>query len=176
MDKGSAPPYEPSQMQQATPSDAPPSYDVSQGTSGAAPYPPAGGAVYQPPYPQAAPYPPAGQAGAVYPHLPNEVKGGPPPAAVGAGTTVITQVVHVQAPRYGFRPVNMTCPHCNQNITTATQSEPSAMAYVISAVLCVLQLYCCVCIPCCIDSLQSTTHKCPNCKHFLGRYSGNGSN
>ena len=30
----------------------------------------------------------------------------------------------------------------------------------------------CACIPCCIDSLNSVTHKCPQCKNFLGRYKG----
>ena len=30
----------------------------------------------------------------------------------------------------------------------------------------------CACIPCCIDSFNTVTHKCPQCKAFLGRYKG----
>ena len=35
-----------------------------------------------------------------------------------ATTQVITQVQNVQAPSFDNRPVNMTCHHCQQNITT----------------------------------------------------------
>ena len=68
--------------------------------------------------------------GGLYPQVPE--KGGPPPADynppgdvpypqqqhVPTTTQVITQVQYVQAPSFGYRPVNMTCPHCQQNITT----------------------------------------------------------
>ena len=72
--------------------------------------------------------------GGLYPQVPE--KGGPPPAnynppgavppaypqqqhvPMAATTQVITQVQYVQAPSFGHRPVNMTCHHCQQNITT----------------------------------------------------------
>jgi len=192
MEKGSAPPMEHENFQQANRMpEAPPSYEQAQndgiigypasGGPPIAPYPPNAGAPA--PYPPNAggpvPYPPNA---AMYPPLPTEMKGAPPPGVVpgpappmnaaGGTTTVITQVNYVQAPNFGHRPVTMVCPHCQTNITTATDSEPGAMAYVIAAVLCVLQLYCCVCVPCCIDSLKVVTHKCPNCKKFLGRSRG----
>jgi len=150
-------------------SDMPPSYDESNRAAGAG-----GFAVGPPP------------SNTMYPPLPHQGgnKGVPPPAAGYAPPppaaapqpqpTVVTQVAYLPQPNFGFRPIDMVCPHCQHNITTATDSEPSAMAWVIAGVLCALQFYCCMCIPCCIDSLQTVTHKCPNCKKFLGRYKGGG--
>ena len=123
--------------------------------------------------------------GGLYPQVPE--KGGPPPANynppgavpypqqqhVPAPTTqVITQVQYVQAPSFGHRPVNMTCPHCQQNITTATRSESSAMAWILCGALCVFGIWPCCLIPFCVDSMQAVTHSCPACKITLGRYKG----
>ena len=69
--------------------------------------------------------------GGMYPPLPE--KGGPPPAAYIPPQSapysqqlppaqVVTQVQYVQAPTFGYRPVNMTCPHCQRNITTRSAS------------------------------------------------------
>merc|ERR550519_1376349 len=48
----------------------------------------------------------------------------------------------------------MKCPHCHENITTRTYSEPSALAWIIGGVLCLTLLCCFACIPCCVPSLQ----------------------
>jgi len=149
MEKGSAPPLDHDQYQQAMPA-APPSYEQSQ--SG-------GGFVHPPP-------------NQMYPNLAPENKGQGQAAPPQPPPVVITQVHYVQAPSFGFRPVIMTCPNCQQNITTTTDSEPSALAWVVGAVLCLVGLWPCACIPCCVDSMQQVSHKCPNCKHFLGRYRG----
>ena len=42
---------------------------------------------------------------------------------------------------------------------------------IIDVALC-YRLWPCACIPCCIESLNSVTHKCPRCNQFLGRYKG----
>merc|ERR1712110_425763 len=89
---------------------------------------------------------------------------GPGPVAP-QGQTVIVQ--YVNAPNFGHNPVNMVCPHCQAQIRTSTDSEPGPMAWILAGVLCVVGLWLCACIPCCIDSLNSVTHKCPNCKNFL---------
>jgi len=164
MEKGSAPPMDQAQYQQAMP-EMPPSYEQSTG--------PPGGFVA----PQAQGYPQQG--------YPQQKMGPPPPANYGqpmhqglppqTGVPVQQVVVqYVQAPQFGHRPVTMTCPHCQNHVTTSIESEPSAMAWIVGAVLCVMGLWCFSCIPCCIDSMQSVTHKCPNCKNFLGRYKGSG--
>jgi len=180
MEKGSAPPMEQAQYQQGMP-EMPPSYEQSTGGPGGfvAP-PPQGGYPPQGP-PQG--YPPQ-QMGAQPPqgYPSQQQKMGPPPPAnygqpVPQGMPPQAQQVvvqYVQAPSFGHRPVTMTCPHCQNHVTTSIESEPSAMAWIVGAVLCVMGLWCFSCIPCCIDSMQSVTHKCPSCKNFLGRYKGSG--
>jgi len=138
------------------PADAPPSYQESEGAG-------AGGGFVAPPG-----VPPP----ATYPKLPandptqNNMQGQPQQQQ----PTVIVQ--YVNAPNFGPRPVNMTCPHCQAQIRTQTDSEPGPMAWILAGVLCIVGLWPCACIPCCIDSLNSVTHKCPQCKNFLGRYKG----
>merc|ERR1712244_94700 len=104
------------------------------------------------------------------------MKGVPPaqPYVPGAAAPPGTQqvVVVVNPPVYGPSPVTMTCPHCQSQIRTSTDSEPGPMAWILAGVLCVVGLWPCACIPCCIESLNTVTHKCPNCKAFLGRYKG----
>jgi len=94
----------------------------------------------------------------------------PPQQQPGGQPTVIVQ--YMNTPNFGHNPVNMVCPHCQAQIRTSTDSEPGPMAWILAGVLCVVGLWLCACIPCCIDSLNSVTHKCPNCKNFLGRYKG----
>jgi len=152
----SAPPMENAQFQQMPA--VPPSYDQAMSTGGQAPmYPPLpsekGG---PPPANYQSPPPPAG-----YPSQ-------PPPAT----TTVVTQVQYVQAPQFGYRPMKMTCPHCQASITTKTDEESSAMAWIICAACCLFGFWPCSCIPFCMDSLKTVTHSCPSCKTLLGRYKG----
>jgi len=168
-DKSSAPPMEEDRHQQAPAlggppgghpggmPDAPPSYAEASGAGG----------FYQGPAPPG--------AGAMYPPLPPEQnKGGIPPPQMQQAPPVVTQVQYLPQPVFGFRPIDMVCPHCQHNITTATDGEPSVMAWIAGGILCALQFYCCMCIPCWIDSCQTVTHKCPNCNKFLGRYKGGG--
>ena len=122
--------------------------------------------------------------GGFYPQLPPQEKGVPPPANYGAPppagvpppnagtTTVVTQVMeiilspcdphyvipqvqYVQAPSFGYRPVKMTCPHCQASITTKTEEEASAMAWILCGVCCFFGFWPCACIPFCVDSLQA---------------------
>lgn len=96
----------------------------------------------------------------------------PPPPQQQAQQQPTVIVQYMNPPNFGSSPVNMTCPHCQSQIRTSTDSEPGPLAWILAGVLCVVGLWPCACIPCCIDSLNSVTHKCPNCKNFLGRYKG----
>jgi len=168
----SAPPMEHDQFQQAMPA-VPPSYDAAM-SGQAYPPPPSGypGAVYPPGQP--------GPPGQMYPPLPEKSVGPPPPQAMQyppqammqPPVQVVTQVQYVTGPSFGHRPVTMVCPHCQKNITTRTNSEPSALAWIIGGVMCFVGLGLCACIPCCIDSLNQVTHACPACNNTLGRYKG----
>jgi len=179
----SAPPMDP--YQQGMPP-VPPSYDAAMSIAPPAGYPGSG-------YPPGQPGPP----GQVYPPLPEKSGGPPPPQAMQyqpqggmqyqqgmmqpppqgmmqpqPPVQVVTQVQYVAGPSFGHRPVTMVCPHCQKNITTRTNSEPSALAWIIGGVMCLVGLGLCACIPCCIDSLNQVTHSCPACSNTLGRYKG----
>jgi len=100
-----------------------------------------------------------------------------PPYPGGAGVPDPQQqpaviVQYVQMPSFGVHPVNLTCPHCQAHVRTTTESEPGPLAWILAGVLCVIGLPFCACIPCCIDSFNTVTHKCPQCKAFIGRYKG----
>ena len=124
--------------------------------------------------------------GGFYPQLPPQEKGAPPPANYApppsgvpppnAGTTTVVtqvsyrhlftftdyvfpQVQYVQAPSFGYRPVKMTCPHCQASITTKTEEEASAMAWILCGALCLFGLWPCSCVPFCVDSLQAVRDK-----------------
>jgi len=150
-EKGVYPPLPPASAPQGGFPEAPPSYDATM--SGAA------GGFVDPGKVQQQQAPPPQQG------VPGPAGGGPAPAQ-----TVIVQ--YMNPPNFGHNPVNMTCPHCQSQVRTSTDSEPGALAWILAGVLCVVGLWPCACIPCCIDSLNSVTHKCPNCKNFLGRYKG----
>jgi lipopolysaccharide-induced tumor necrosis factor-alpha factor len=94
--------------------------------------------------------------------------------AYGPGAPVPPQPQHtviVQNVHFGPRAMNMICPHCQSQIQTRTDSEPSATAWVLGVVLCIL-CWPLSCVPCCIDSLQDVTHTCPNCRKVVGTYKG----
>merc|ERR1712154_728777 len=82
------------------------------------------------------------------------------------------QNVVVMQSYFGPESTQMQCPYCQSIIRTSIESEASGTAWVLGAVLCILGLWCCACIPCCMDSLQDVTHRCPNCNNVLGRYKG----
>lgn len=101
-------------------------------------------------------------------------KNGPPSSPQYPGSPPATVVVrYVQAPSFGTQTARMTCPYCQYEIWTKTRNEgPGAMAWLWGGLLCLLGFGLCACIPCCMDSLSDVSHSCPNCKKFLGRYSG----
>lgn len=158
-EKGSAPPM----SEMPSPPQAPPSYEAS-----------VGGAVgYAPTYPQQQGV--GGgfvQPGGTKAGFPPQQQGAPPPMQQQGQPQQTVIVQYMNPPNFGASPVNMTCPNCQCQIRTSTDSEPGPLAYILAGVLCVVGLWPCACIPCCIDSLNSVTHKCPNCKNFLGRYKG----
>jgi len=135
--------------------------------------PPAGGYPELPPsYDESV----GGAGGFVHPGTAGDPKGNmqapPPPQQQQQPGQQTVIVQYMNPPNFGHSPVNMTCPHCQSQIRTTTDSEPGPMAWVLAGILCVVGLWACACIPCCIDSLNSVTHKCPQCKNFLGRYKG----
>ena len=108
----------------------------------------------------------------VYPELPAS-NDQPPPYVPNTNPPVITQqpqVVVVQQPEFDKEPVNITCAHCNDNITTKTDTETSIVQWLACIGCCLIgcDLGCCF-IPFCIDDLKTTTHSCPKCNLVVGK-------
>nr|ACO14727.1 LITAF homolog [Caligus clemensi] len=160
MEKGSAPPpmTEDPSAPGAPRMEAPPSYEQSL-REGA---PPPGQYEYK------APLGAGGGAGGFV----GAPQMAPPPTSNASQQPQQIVVQYVNAPNFGPRSVRMTCPQCQSQIQTATSSEPGPMAWIIAGVLCIIGLWPCACVPCCIEQLNCVTHKCPQCQTFLGRYKG----
>ena len=69
-----------------------------------------------------------------------KAKGGPVPVAQQPGQQQQPAVIvqYVQMPSFGVQPVNLTCPHCQAHVRTATDSEPGPLAWILAGVLCVI--------------------------------------
>uniref|UniRef100_A0A0K2UAJ7 LITAF domain-containing protein n=1 Tax=Lepeophtheirus salmonis TaxID=72036 RepID=A0A0K2UAJ7_LEPSM len=158
MEKSSAPPMENSPQPQAM--EAPPSYEQSFRDGP----PPPGQYEYK------APSGGGGFTGAPAPVPPPQYQTQGAPQPPGQQQQIVVQ--YVNAPNFGPRSVRMTCPQCQSHVQTETSSEPGPMAWVIAGVLCIVGLWPCACVPCCIEQLNCVTHKCPQCQTFLGRYKG----
>ena len=77
--------------------------------------------------------------------------------------------VNVMSP-FTASPAKMTCPYCKANITTITQPKMGLLAWLVTGGLCIIGLWPCACIPCCVDDLKDVTHQCPSCHAILGTY------
>ncbi|XP_070580675.1 cell death-inducing p53-target protein 1 homolog [Ptychodera flava] len=156
--------------------DKPPPYpgDVPQGGYQQPP-PTAYNPVQQPPYnpaqqppPQPGPYYTYSQQPATQPHVHQPY----PQAATHHSQTVV-----VTAPAattfvatLGPSPTAATCPNCSRNIVTHVESEPNGMAWLCCFLMFICGFWICCFIPFCMDSFQDVTHRCPNCKYVLGKF------
>ncbi|BFG06386.1 lipopolysaccharide-induced tumor necrosis factor-alpha factor homolog [Drosophila madeirensis] len=92
------------------------------------------------------------------------------PAPSAAPATVRHTVVVVPGSIYGPEPMDIQCPYCHNYARTRVSYRPNSRTHLIALVLCLFQLYCCVCLPYCIASCMNTTHYCGMCDHYLGSY------
>jgi len=94
------------------------------------------------------------------------------PAPAGPTMAFVTPTVFVAS--LGPGPSQIKCSTCNASVVTRTTSNPGAMSWLIGLGLCLVGLWPCSCIPCCISDLNDVTHYCPNCNVFVGKYRGGG--
>ncbi|CAD7013473.1 lipopolysaccharide-induced tumor necrosis factor-alpha factor homolog [Ceratitis capitata] len=91
-----------------------------------------------------------------------------------APTTPSTSHVVVITPGapvlYGPVPVDIQCPYCHNYTRTRLRFRPTSRTHLIALLLCLFQLYCCVCLPYCIGSCMNTAHYCGMCDRYLGTY------
>ncbi|KAM7343862.1 uncharacterized protein ACRADG_010767 isoform 1-T1 [Cochliomyia hominivorax] len=100
---------------------------------------------------------------------------GPPPPPTQPQPTAYAQppvVIIQQQPMIplGPEPVYLTCPACHIQKLTRIEHEPSPKTHLMAALLCLVGLWCCVCVPYCAGSCMNTHHYCGNCGKFLGTY------
>ncbi|CAI9716857.1 Hypothetical predicted protein [Octopus vulgaris] len=148
----------------------------------AAPYPTAPDMQPPPPQPMMHPqeYGPAPLGGQAWipPPPPPPHAWAPPPgygpmptAPVLPQTTVVIQQ-HPQILHFGESSVQTRCPKCNADIMTSIHYETGNLSWVICLLLSFFACICgCCLIPFCMDSTKDIVHTCPNCSHFIGRYS-----
>ncbi|XP_016927910.3 lipopolysaccharide-induced tumor necrosis factor-alpha factor homolog [Drosophila suzukii] len=92
------------------------------------------------------------------------------PASTVPSTTAQHTVVVVPSSPYGPEPMDVQCPHCHNYTRTRVSYRPNSRTHLIALILCLFQLYCCVCLPYCISSCMNTNHYCGMCDRYLGTY------
>ncbi|EDW61428.1 lipopolysaccharide-induced tumor necrosis factor-alpha factor homolog [Drosophila virilis] len=95
---------------------------------------------------------------------------GPGTVPATTGTSTQHTVIVVPSSPYGPDPQDVQCPFCHNYTRTRVSYRPNSRTHLIALVLCLLQLYCCVCLPYCISSCMNTNHYCGMCDHYLGTY------
>uniref|UniRef100_A0A1A9X4Z3 LITAF domain-containing protein n=1 Tax=Glossina brevipalpis TaxID=37001 RepID=A0A1A9X4Z3_9MUSC len=73
-------------------------------------------------------------------------------------------------PPLGSEPVFFTCPRCQSYTLTRIVYEPNLKTHLMAALLCLLGLWCCVCLPYCYERCVNIRHHCGNCGKLLGTY------
>jgi len=87
---------------------------------------------------------------------------------VATHTVVGTQVV--AQPFLGKTPAQIVCRNCMRSVVTSTSSDLTSEGCILCIVLCCLGGLFCFWIPFVMDSMYTTTHRCPNCNNVQGVY------
>ncbi|PAV60121.1 hypothetical protein WR25_10293 [Diploscapter pachys] len=67
-------------------------------------------------------------------------------------------------------PMSLNCPHCKQNIVTTLSYRGGILTWLSVGGLFITGLWCCLCVPFCIDDLKDVEHHCSSCHAHLGTY------
>eukprot|EP00092_Neocalanus_flemingeri_P079961 GFUD01099663.1.p1 GENE.GFUD01099663.1~~GFUD01099663.1.p1 ORF type:complete len:153 (-),score=30.97 GFUD01099663.1:525-935(-) len=76
-----------------------------------------------------------------------------------------------QMPMSGPDSMMTTCTSCKVNVSTKTDKELTNSGWIWAICMFFFGIWPCCLLPCFMSSCNSTTHKCPNCNAFIGRYS-----
>ena len=80
------------------------------------------------------------------------------------------QMSQIAGTNLGPDPMWTTCPDCDEEILTSTESSVSIFQMLVSGCLCFF-CYCCWWFPLeMIDDLKDVLHTCPNCNYAIGKY------
>lgn len=90
----------------------------------------------------------------------------PPYSTVPVNVPVITQqptTVVVQSIELGPKSFLITCPQCQNTKATSIDYESSVRTHITAALLCLVGLWPCICIPYCTSLCRDTKHSCSHC-------------
>ncbi|PZC74327.1 hypothetical protein B5X24_HaOG207961 [Helicoverpa armigera] len=73
-------------------------------------------------------------------------------------------------PFIGPKESPMTCPSCQQRITTKVEYQATMRTHVCALMFCMVGCIPCMIIPYVMDSCKNADHYCPECNAFLGTY------
>merc|ERR1711971_582297 len=60
------------------------------------------------------------------------------------GAPVVVQHQYVAPRMFGASPINMQCPNCHAQVTTATIEDIGVIAWIAAGVMCAVGLWCCM--------------------------------
>merc|ERR1712083_147549 len=96
---------------------------------------------------------------------------GVPMMAPSAPPVVVVHQVQPQPyikPIFGTNPCRLTCQYCNQQVVTAVERKFSMLGWMVAGGICIVGLWPCCCIPCCLDTFYDYEHTCPSCNAIVG--------
>ncbi|XP_050424147.1 lipopolysaccharide-induced tumor necrosis factor-alpha factor homolog [Adelges cooleyi] len=94
----------------------------------------------------------------------------PPPPYPVPQHEAQSSVIFVQNPIVGPKSTRLICPNCRADVFTRTTESATAKAWMCSFLMFLTGLFCCSCIPLCMESFQKVDHHCPSCGAYVGSY------
>ena len=95
----------------------------------------------------------------------------PPPQTQQYQTAVTappTQTVVLNQVVFSDTPVQIHCPHCQQNVITTVNHETGMLTWLAVGILFLLGFWLCCWIPLLLNALKDVVHTCPNCRYVCG--------
>ncbi|KAL7669804.1 hypothetical protein ACOME3_004751 [Neoechinorhynchus agilis] len=95
----------------------------------------------------------------------------PPYPATAPGLVPSQSNIPPSNPVLGPILVDITCPHCHQQVITKVEYKTGVITWIVCSVMLVVGFWCgCCLVPFMLDSTKDALHRCPNCNSYIGLY------